>query len=179
ADPALAEVTLKLAAWQGDRALFDELRRRFESAQAPGERSRFLTALAYFRDLALSSEALRYSLEGPLRTSERFLIAAEMLRSGERGAGQVFDWFRANYDRIAALLPPAIQGFFPNLASGCSAERLARARELFNQPGHSVPGTAERLAQVTAETNLCVALRESEGPAIEAYLEGDGRRGPG
>src|SRR4051794_10127233 len=177
-DPALAEVTLKLAAWQGDRALFDELRRRFESAKAPGERSRFLTTLADFRDPVLRSEALRYSLEGPLRPSELPSIPGEMLRSGERGAGQVFDWLRTNYDRIAASLPPGAQGFLPFLVSGCSAERLARARELFSQPGHSVPGTAEQLAEVADQVNLCVGLREREGPAIEAYLErkaGEGR----
>ncbi|HEY2290697.1 MAG TPA: M1 family aminopeptidase, partial [Thermoanaerobaculia bacterium] len=170
-DPALAEVTLKLAAWQGDRALFDELRRRFESAKAPGERGRFLTALADFQDPVLRGEALRYSLEGPLRSSERLSIPGEMLSSGERGAGQVFDWFRANYDRIVALLPPANQAFLPVFVSGCSAERLARARELFSQPGHSAPGMAEQLAQVADGINLCVALQESEGPAIEAYLE--------
>ena len=180
-DPALAEVTLRLAAWQGDRALFDELRRRFESAKAPGERARFLTALGDFRDPVLRGEALRYSLEGPLRPSELPNIPAEMLRSGERGAGQVFDWLHANYDRIAALLPPAAQGFLPRFVSGCSAERLARGRELFSRPGHSVPGMAERLAQVADEINLCVALRESEAPAIEAYLQktAGGSRAPG
>src|SRR3954465_14854013 len=101
-----------------------------------------------------------------------------MLRSGERGAGQVFDWLRTNYDRIAASLPPGAPGCLPFLVSGCSAERLARARDLFSQPGHSVPGTAEQLAEVADQVNLCVGLREREGPAIEGYLErkaGEGR----
>jgi alanyl aminopeptidase len=171
ADPALAEVTLRIAAGRGDRALFDELRRRFEGAQAPGERGRLLSALAAFRDPLLASEALRYSLEGPLRPNERLRIPAGILFSGERGAVQVLDWTVANYDRIAAVVPPMSLAFLPRLASGCSAERLARAREFFGQPAHSAPGTDAQLAQVADEVALCVALRASEGPAIGAYLE--------
>src|SRR5262249_51756875 len=63
-DPSLAGVALRLAAMEGDQALFDEYRARFESARTPQERERYLGALGAFRDPKLAEEAIKYSLEG-------------------------------------------------------------------------------------------------------------------
>ena len=60
----------------------------------------------------------------------------------------------------------------PYFAGGCSAERLAAARQFFAEPGHSVDGTDNHLAKVSDQVMDCVNLREREGAAVADYLNG-------
>jgi aminopeptidase N len=74
ADPSIVGVSLQLLALHGDRALFDEYRRRAEAASVPADRGRYLGALGYFRDPALVEEAFRFTLDGKLRPQEIFIV---------------------------------------------------------------------------------------------------------
>jgi alanyl aminopeptidase len=66
-DPSLVGPVLRLSAIRGDSTLFEEYRRRFESATAPTDREPYLKALGDFRDPELRRRALAYDLSGPLR----------------------------------------------------------------------------------------------------------------
>ncbi|MFQ5599848.1 MAG: M1 family aminopeptidase [Candidatus Krumholzibacteriia bacterium] len=168
-DPALAGVALRLAAIRGDRALYEEYRQRFESAQVPADRNRYLGALGNFRDPQIMDTALGYALEGPLRPNELFRIPGGMM-SNPRSRDFVFHWILEKYDDIAERVPPMFMGFMPFIAGGCSAERLAAAQEFFALPGHQAPGTETNLAKITDQVQDCVGLREREGAAVAAYL---------
>jgi alanyl aminopeptidase len=168
-DPSLAGVALNLSAMHGDRARFDEYRRRFETARVPADRFRFLAALGGFRDPALRDEALAYALSGPLRTNELFVIPQNVGASAQ-GEEVAFDWMMTNFDAIASRLPPEFVGFLPFSASGCSAERLATAKAFFAQENHQGPGTETTLAKVSDRVNDCVRLRAREGAAVAQYL---------
>jgi alanyl aminopeptidase len=170
ADPALVTVDLELAAWNGDRALFDEYRRRFESAKIPTERDRYLRLLGRFRDPALQAEALRYSLTGPLKPNE-LLRPAMTIGFTAAGADPVVDFVRDHYDQLVSRMPPVALPFLPRVAVGCSAERLARVQAFFAAPGHSVPGTERTLANVADQVHDCLRLREREGAAVAAFLK--------
>jgi cytosol alanyl aminopeptidase len=168
-DPSIAGISLELAAMNGDAALFDELVRRFESAQTPADRSRYLHAIGNFRDPGLRDRALDYALTGPLRPNEIFSIPF-MIGDRPDGEDVVFAWTLANHDAIAARIPPFVLGFMPASAGGCSAERLAKAQEFFGDPAHQGPGTETTLAKVSDQVTDCVRLREREGTKVAAYL---------
>ena len=168
-DPQLAGVALELAAIRGDRALFDAYRQRFEAAQVPAERNRYLEALGGFRAPELVDEALRYCLSGPLHSNEVMDIPFELIAHPEQ-QDRLFRWLTANYDAISKRLTPEILGFMPALAGGCSAERLAAAQEFFSTPERKTPGTQRGLARVTDQVKDCVGLREREGAAVAAFL---------
>ncbi len=170
-DPSLAGVALQLNALHGDHALYQRCRAAFESAKVPAIRRSYLGALGGFDDPAIEEEALRYALEGPLRTNELFAIPFGIANRTDRGADRAFRWVLENYDKIATKLPLAFLPFLTNMASGCSAERLAKAREFFAAPSHDVPGTAKELGQVTDQVNDCVGLRAREGAKVAAYLK--------
>lgn len=169
-DPSLAAVALQLSAIRGDRALYDEYKQRFETSEVPADRRRFLSTLGRFRDDALRDDALRYTLEGPLRPNEIFAIPSGVM-SQPSNRDYMFEWFMDHYDDFAKRLPAMFMGFMPFVASGCSAERLAAAQEFFAQPAHQAPGTNEQLAKVGDQVNDCVGLREREGAAVAAYLD--------
>jgi len=168
-DPSLAGVALELAAIRGDRTLFEEYRGRFETAQIPADRQRYLTALGAFREAALIDAALQYALEGPLRPQEIWTIPAE-IASYSPNRDLVFDWMMSHYDEIRARIPPMLAPFFPYAAAGCSSERLATAERFFADPAHDPPSTQIELAKVAEAVTTCVMLREREGDAVRQYL---------
>jgi aminopeptidase N len=168
--PDVASACLDLATTSAGEARFDLLRRRFEAAQAPSDRDRYLQALGWFRDPALLARALDYAFSGPLRANELFVIprgVAGTLAGRERA----YRWMTANYARLAQRLPPEFMGFMPFFASGCSADRLAAARAFFGQPEHQARGTERSLTSVAAQVGECLALRAREGATVRRFLE--------
>jgi hypothetical protein len=171
-DPSMAEVALQIAALDGDRALLEEYRKRFEAASIPAERARYLRALGAFRDPALVEEALSYTLKGPLRPQEVFAIPQRVAAQSPAQEERVYRWMTENYAALSSRMPPAVAAtYLPYFAGGCSAERLAAARAFFADPARNLPGTEAELAKVGEVVQSCVELRDREGRAVAAYLQ--------
>lgn len=170
-DPQIATTVLKIASHGGDRALFDEYRKRFESARTPGERSRYLAALSGFHDPKLREEALRYAISGPLRPNEIFAIPLG-IGASQAGRDLRFRWFTQNYPAISSRIPPLFVSNLPFMAAGCEADRIAAAKTFFGESRHRVEGTLKELAKVEEQVNDCVKLRSREQEKVARYLKG-------
>ncbi|MCH9651992.1 MAG: M1 family metallopeptidase [Deltaproteobacteria bacterium] len=168
-EPALVIPALRLAAHQGDEALFKKYREGFEAAKNPTERSNFLIALGSFHHPALRSQALEYALSGPLRPNE-VSIVFQGAPNTKAGRDSFFHWFTENYDRIAERLPEIFMGFLPYVASGCSQERLDKAKVFFAAPEHQAPGTERTLLLVSETVTDCLRLRQREEASARAFL---------
>jgi alanyl aminopeptidase len=168
-DPSLIGPALRLSALHGDETLFQDYKKRFETAEVPAERARYLGALAGFRDPKIVQEAIRYSLEGPLRPQEIFTIPVGLGGSIEY-EDVPYKWMSENFGTIAAKVPPMFMVFMPDLARGCSLERLEAARTFFADPAHSVAGSEMELAKTADEVKDCAGLRQREGAVVAAYL---------
>jgi hypothetical protein len=83
---------------------------------------------------------------------------------------RVFEWTLEHYDAIVSRIPPVDVIYLPGQASGCSAERAAKAREFFSVPPHSPSGTLKELEKMEAAVKDCVSLHEREGAAAARYL---------
>jgi aminopeptidase N len=177
-DPSLAGVSLELAAHDGDRALFDDYRRRFERSEIPADRGRYLAALGSFAQPELQEEALAYALSGPLRPNELFTIARKVAID-EAGRQRLYRWATDHFADIAARIPPDFVVYLPFVASGCSTDRLARARDFFGAPERRVDGTDRQLVRIADQVNDCASLRRREGQAVAEYLGRFDRRNGG
>jgi ERAP1-like C-terminal domain len=153
----------------GDRALFEEFKRRLEAATVPADRERFLAALGYFRAPALMDEALRFAAAGTLRPQEMFEIP-EGIGTSVANEGRPFRFVTENYDAIRAKLPPMFLAFMPHFAVGCSEERAMSASAFFAEGPHTAPGIEKEMAKVAEAVKDCAALRSREGGAVAAYL---------
>jgi alanyl aminopeptidase len=163
-DPSLQEAVLAMAAVGGDSLLFGTYRSRFERAQTPTDRARLLNAFAHFDDPALARRALDYALTGPLRPQELTTIASTMRERPEL-QDLVFQWTLDHYDAVAKRIPPSTVAALPRQATGCSLERVSRAREFFS--GSRAPvGTDKELDRLEATAQECVSLHEREGEAV-------------
>jgi alanyl aminopeptidase len=167
--PSLATTALKVTARRGDAALFDIFKTRFESSKVPAERSRYLAALASFRDPALVERSLAYVFAGPLRPQETMSIPRGIAGS-PAGRDKAFAWMTANYDRIAERISPEFLVFMPYFAMGCSERRLDAAKVFFAEPPHAPAGTAVELAKVEEAVTDCARLNTREGEAVRRYL---------
>jgi alanyl aminopeptidase len=168
-DESVADTVFALAARDGDRALYDAYRARFEGAASPGDRQRFLAALGRFEDPALAQAALDYSLTDAVRPTEMRTIFLAV-GFGSHREDMVFDWLTRNYSAVADRIPPFARAFLPFAAGGCSAERWKKAEAFFADPAHRAPGIEQQLAQVSDNVGACVRLREREGQAVKRWL---------
>jgi alanyl aminopeptidase len=177
-DPALVGPALRIAAANGDRALFDTYRARFEAATVPAERAAFLVSLGAFRNPEVQEAALRYSLFGPVRPQEVAYIAftaGQVPGSRDR----VVSWLLENYDAIAARIPAAYLAGAPRLGGGCSLERLARVERFFSDPRKAPKGVEKTLRSMSEAVHGCVALRDREGAAVAGFLARQASAGGG
>jgi cytosol alanyl aminopeptidase len=168
-DPAVAGAALRLAALEGDRALFDAYTKHLEGSGVPTQRSLLVGALGYFRDPALVDAALAYAASGPLRPTEMFAVPGGV-GSSVALEERPYLFIESNYALLKTRLPEPVLAFMPQFATGCSEARLERARRFFAQPGHAVPGTDRELAKVTEAVRDCTRLRQREGARVAAYL---------
>ena len=169
ADPSIVGVALQLRALSGDRALFDEFKRRLEAATVPADRERYLEALGYFRAPELVDEALRFAVAGSLRPQEIFEIP-HGIATAVSNEGRPYQFVTENYEMIRAKLPPMFLAFMPHFAVGCSEERAKSARAFFAEEAHIAPGIDKEMAKVAEAVKDCAALRSREGGAVAAYL---------
>jgi len=168
-DPSLAGAALRLAALDGDRALFDRYLARFDAAAAPAERARWLAALAAFRAPELVDAALALIPTGKLRPNEiGDLLGA--LGAHRENAERLLDWAIGAYPMLAKFFPPEFLAFFPYFGSGCDLARYEKARGFFGAPERKVGGTDRTLAQVEDQVRSCRALAERGGAPAAAYL---------
>jgi len=168
-DRALVPVALRLTALDGDESLFDEFKRRFESASEPADRDRYLAALGSFADPELRKTSLSYVLDGPLRPNELFSVPRAMMSTRE-GRGDVFRWVTNNYASIMDRLPAMAAGFMPMVATGCSPDRLAEAETFFRAEDRHSPAVERTLRSVSDQVTDCASLRRREGAVVSEYL---------
>ncbi|HKQ59193.1 MAG TPA: M1 family metallopeptidase [Candidatus Eisenbacteria bacterium] len=168
-DPSLVGTALELAARDGDTALFDTYRMRFETTKVPSDRARFLAALGHFRSGDLVERALDYALVGPLKPHEILTIAYNV-RENEELKERVWRWLRTGYRPIVTKIPPFYLPNLPEFAECCQTARLEEAKAYFGQAETNFPGTQDELAKATDRIRDCVTLRDREGPAVARYL---------
>lgn len=176
---SLVDVVMTLAARRGDRAMFDDVRRRFENATIPRDRGLYLACLGAFRDPALRAAALDYSLNGPLRPQEAQVIPASMSKDGLRFAGRgegrtypedVARWVMEHWADLVAKMPPNFASRNLRLMNGCSDERIAELRQFFSDPKHQGTGIAPALRRMDDDIEECSNLHDREAERVERWL---------
>ena len=164
--PTLAGLVVALSAMHGDEAMYQEFKKRFESATIPAERARFLNSLRQFRNPAIRAKVREYALSGAVRPTDFFQLAGGGDTEAERE--DVYQWVIANYDAITKKLPPAFAAGMPFIVGGCEPERVERARKFFAE--HKTEGTERSMARTAEQVNECAALRAREMDAVMKYL---------
>ena len=176
--PSMVEPAIALGAVRGDRALFDEYRRRFETTRVPLERHLFLSALGWFKDPALRREALAYSLSGPLRPQEALLIPYSMsldrlgagFRAGSQYPDDVVQWMTQHWGDITAKFPPQFAARVLRVAGGCSKERAQALRAFCDDPGRREVGVNASMRRLVEAIEECASLHDREAERAARWM---------
>ncbi len=168
-DAALRGTALSVTAYHGDAVLFDTLRAAFAKAQNPIVRSATLGALGDFRDPAIATEALAYSLT-PAVNSTEFLGILRSVAGHPDLRELAVNWLIAHYDAIAAKAPPEYTASLISIGAGGEPELFNKLRDFLLVPGRKTEH-AEINAQKAAERlDLRMRLRAKEQANIVKFL---------
>jgi len=170
-DPSLAGLCVRTYAKDGDNKLFEDFKNRFETAQVPAVRSRFLYALGSFEDPEIIKSALDYALHAKLSAQEVMSIPYSISGGSEEKEMMIFNWMMENYDTISKRIPETSLPHMAQFGGGCSLEKLAKAREFFTHESRILEETEMILTRTAAQVNDCVNLREREGASVAAFLK--------
>jgi alanyl aminopeptidase len=174
----MAQTAIVLAARHGDRALFDDYRRHFETTRIPAERELYLVGLGSFRNPQLMEEALHYALTAPLRPQEFLMIPTSMAINSDgdgRGANSdmpdlVFQWLTEHYAEVAERVPPQFSARILRLAQSCSSARLETTRAFFAEPEHHVQNGDREMERMSESIRECDGLHERESKRVENFF---------
>jgi aminopeptidase N len=175
ADPAslpgtLAPAVLRVAAYRGDAALYDQyLSRLTQLSSQPEEYYRFFNALPYFRDRALMMRTLDFALSPDVRSQDSAtLIAGLLAQSWGREAAWTFvkqQWPKLT-ERLGTFMGiPIIASATGNF---CAPEAAADVRQFF--ASHPVESAERGIRQAIERIESCAALHARQSEPLSRWL---------
>jgi alanyl aminopeptidase len=171
----LLELALTATLRSGGAAAFDRAEALLFEATDGVLRSRYLTALSYVRDPALSTRALSLALDARLRTNERLIPLFGQLGQPET-RDSAFEWLRANYD----ALQPQLGGHGGNdviaaTASFCSEDKAREVDAFFAPKSPHIAGGPRELLMALESIRSCAALAGAYSAEARGLYEGKGK----
>jgi aminopeptidase N len=171
-DPSLATTVVRLAAQDGDAALYDQYLARLKSDNSPEDRTRFLNALAAFNDPSLLIRTIEYARSGAVRTQDSTLLIGAALRN-PAGRPATWDYVKKNWSEITANIPSYSSGTLV-FSAGDVCDAASRQDVESFLASHQIP-VSPRMIQHTEETmNLCIDMRAKQESKLGAWLKGRG-----
>lgn len=168
--PPLIDAILICGTRGGDRALFETLKSRFEKADAPLDRARFLTAMFHIADLSLFEVFLDYFATGPLRVQEMMKPLSGMGWTESRRK-ILFAFTKQRYAEMTKRVPPSFRAFLPRaVLPRCDAAALAEGKAFFMEPARRVDGVEQDLGRVEDGVDECLRVRATQVAVIVKAL---------
>lgn len=173
-DPDMVVPVLSTAAWNGNRAFFEELVNAIRQTKVRRERQWIIAALPAFRDPTLAQAALDLIFEPGVdpREFERNLLAAS-----DENREILWKFVQQNFDRLNNTLPGArgipFGANLPLAAAGfCDASHREQVDAFFQPRIANLPGGARNLANTLERIELCAARAGVVQPAAASFMQG-------
>jgi aminopeptidase N len=169
-DSTLAGAAVRVAARHGNAALFDALLAAAERATDPDEHYRYLYALGDFTDPALIDRGLELSLSPQLRSQDTAVYLSQFFgnpAARDRALAFVTSHWSALEPKVT------ISGGDTNLIHAMSRFCDARSRDQIKAffAAHPPPAAVRALEQTLEQIGNCIALRQTQTPAVAAWLQ--------
>lgn len=172
-DPDLVEPVLSTAAWNGDRAFFDQLVQEIENDKVQRERGWMIGALDSFRDPAITRARLELLFGSRIDPRE---LQYTLFGAPPESREIVWEFVQKNFDRLNSTIPGArgipFGALLPLSASGFCDESHAQQVDSFFRPRLAkMPGGERNLANTLERIRLCSARAGVMLPAIRTFLQ--------
>ena len=169
-DPEVVDVALRTAARHGDAALFETWRQAAARETERQDRQRLLAAMGSLRDPEAARRAAALSLSDAFDVREAFAIVRGL--AGDRHTSRLaYEFVKTNFDTLVARLPrDSGAGFASFGAALCDKSVVGEMESLIRERTTRFSGGPRRYAQSLEALELCVALREAQGPSAAEFL---------
>ena len=167
-EPNIVDVSVELAAQNGDETLYDTIQTIAEKADDPSLQNAALQMLTRFREPVLIVKTLEFAVSGKVRNQDSWgVIAGELAQRSN--SELAWAWTQKNWDRVSAQLTAASGGnLISATGSFCSVKEHNSVADFF--AAHKVEASERALAKALDEIDGCVRLKETQEPRLKAWL---------
>jgi aminopeptidase N/puromycin-sensitive aminopeptidase len=168
-DPALADAAVQVTTANGDAALYERILAASKDTSDPGQQTDALHTLARFRDPALVTRTLDYTVSGQVRNQDSWTVLVALLRDRET-RDQTWDYIQKNWDKVhdqfttnSGVRVVAATGSF------CTVKQRDEVTSFF--ANHKVDASERTLAKAIDSMNDCIQMRATQEPKLHQWLE--------
>jgi aminopeptidase N len=170
-EPTLLDVTVDLAALEGDAALFDQYLARSRAAVNPDERYRFLYGLTAFTDPALVRRTMDLALSAEVRSQDTKLVIARML-ANDGESRLAWTLVRERWPEIQKKTGEFVGNtvIVGALAAACDSRAADEIAAFF--AASKVPDAERTLQQSLESIRSCARFSTAQRPNLAAWMKG-------
>jgi aminopeptidase N len=172
-DPRLVDAAVVVTSTNGDAALYEKILAASKDSSDPGQQTDALHTLARFRDPALVTRTLDYTVSGQVRTQDSWTVLVALLRDRET-RDQTWAYIRKNWDKVHAQFTTN-SGVRVVAATGnfCSVQQRDEVAGFFAT--HKVDASERTLAKAIDSMNDCIQMRATQESSLHQWLEAESR----
>ncbi|WP_187299322.1 M1 family metallopeptidase [Nitrospira moscoviensis] len=168
-DPNVIPAFVKILAYLGDAARYEEFSQHYKTAATPQEERRYLFSLASFRDPALLSRTLSRTINGEIRTQDAPFIVSAVL-GNVYGRELAWTFVKTNWDQMDRLFPKqGLRRMCGGIVALATPALERDVREFFASRHIDLGG--KTLEQYLEHLRVTVAFRERELPTLKDRLK--------
>jgi aminopeptidase N/puromycin-sensitive aminopeptidase len=167
-DPTLGYAALGATAEYGDAALFDRLKKVYETSTDPQLQETALRLLVGFDNPALLERGLEYSVSNKVRNQDAAIQLAIGLQIPEN-RDATWSFIKSHWDQVHADLTTDLGGLLVRYTgSFCTAEARGDVKNFF--AAHPVSASDVALRHAIENIDGCIELRRLQEPNLKTWL---------
>jgi alanyl aminopeptidase len=170
-DPDLVGLVLRIAARNGDRALFDRFRAAAKAEKERKDKNLLLSAMGGFRDPEIVKTAMAIVLTDEFEARDS--IGLVWGAFGDEDTRELaYQFVKTNLDALLAKLPRDSGAGFIGIASAfCDEAHRDDAAAFFKDKAPTYLGGPRAMARMIERADLCIAQRAAWRPSIVKFLD--------
>ena len=166
--PELAAAATTVVANHGDVATYDDMQRRFLTADNPQEQLRYLYALAEFDSADLMTRTCEFAMSGEVKTQNAPFLLARCIAHRKHGR-LAWEFVRRHWNDVNERFPSnTIVRMVDPVKSLNTPDVEADVQSFFAE--HPIPQAAKTLDQVLERQRVNVALRRRDEAEFASHL---------
>jgi aminopeptidase N/puromycin-sensitive aminopeptidase len=171
-DPTLLDTVVRLAALNGDAALFERLKAARAGAKTPAEYYRYLYTLLLFEDPALRKEAFALALSPEMRNQDLPGYVGSIIGNPTRQA-ESWEFVKSHWSDLRKNFTPwGGADIVGSTGAMCDPQQREDVRQFF--AANPVNASERSLKRALERIDMCIELRTLQAQNIATWLSSHG-----
>jgi aminopeptidase N/puromycin-sensitive aminopeptidase len=168
-DHEIAAIALRIAALNGDQALYDRITTDLKAAKTPEAYFTDISALRHFSDPNLVEKTLEFAISPQMRSQDAPYLISGVMRDPATEK-QAWSFVQAHWGSIENL-GGAFAGGIIVQGTGSFCDPVMRDEVQAFFTSHPAPAAERSLKQSIEQINYCVDMKTQQGPQLASWLQ--------